>query len=79
MAIDISNFHIQDLEDYQYIQFQIDMITKDIVDECKFTTIVNDNVYCYAEIRNTMYKLQESRYLVNTKLKRIFKWQISIQ
>jgi heme oxygenase len=79
MAIDISNFRIQDLEEYQYIQFQINMITKDIVDECKFTTIVNDNVYCYAEIRDTMYKLQESRYLVNTKLKRISKWQISIQ
>lgn len=75
MAIDISNIHIQDLEDYEYIQFQIDMITKDIVDECKFTTIVNDDGYCYAE----MYELQESRYLVNTKLKRIFKWQISIQ
>ena len=79
MAIDISNFHIQDLEDYLYIQFQINMITKDIVDECKFTTIVNDDGYDYAEIRNTTYELQESRYLVNTELKRIFKWQISIQ
>ena len=56
MSIDISNFYIQtDLEQFQYIQFRIDMIPKEVVDEYDLTTIVAENGYCYVEIRKAMY------------------------
>ena len=72
MAMDISNFYIQtDLKEYQYIQFPINMIPQDIIDEFNLTIIVYDDGYYYAEIRNAMYGLQESGYLANIKLKRI--------
>ena len=74
MAIDISNFYIQnDLDDYQYILFAVNMTPQDIIDidECNPTTIVHKDGYCYAEIRQAMYGLRESGYIANIELKRI--------
>ena len=58
MAINISNFYIQnDLDDYQYIQFAMNMIPQEIIAEYNLNTIVHEDGYCYAEIRKAMYGL----------------------
>ena len=72
MSIDISSFYIQnDLSDYQYIRFHISMIPQEIIDEYNLTSIMEDDGYCYAEIRKAMYGLKEAGYLSNIELKRI--------
>ena len=72
MSIDISSFYIQnDLADYQYIRFHISMIPQEIIDEYNLTSIMEDDGYCYAEIRKAMYGLKEAGYLSNIELKRI--------
>jgi len=71
MSIDISNFYIQnDLEDYQWIRFHIDMIPQEIIDEYNLMDVVEDG-WCYAEIRKALYGLKEATYLSNVKLKQI--------
>ena len=72
MAIDISNFYIQnDLEDYQYIRFAINMIPQDIIDEYNLEAIVHEDSYCYVEIRKVMYGLHKEAYVASAKLKRV--------
>ena len=72
MAIDISNFYIQtDLPDYQYMRFHKSMIPANIIDEYNLTTMMDDDGWCYAEIRKCVYGLKESGYLANIELKRI--------
>ena len=72
MAINISNFYIQnELKDYQYIRFAMNMIPQEIIDEYNLTTIVHEDGYCYAEIRKAMYGLRESGYIADIELKRI--------
>ena len=72
MSIDISNFFIQtDLTDYQYIRFHISMIPQEIIDEYNLTEIVEDDGWCYAEIRKAMYGLREASYLSNVELKKV--------
>ena len=72
MAIDISNFYIQnDLEDYKYIYFAMNMILQDIVDEYNLKEIVCKDGYCYAEIRKAVYGLCEAGYIAKVKLKRV--------
>ena len=57
MSIDISNFFIQtDLEDYQYIRFHISMIPQEIIDEYNLAVIVEDDGWCYAEIRKSIVR-----------------------
>ena len=51
MAIDISKFYIQnDLDDYQYIRFAMNMIPQEIIAEYNLSTIAHKDGYCYAEI-----------------------------
>ena len=72
MSIDISNFYIQtNLKDFQYICFHISMIPQEIIDKNNLATIMEDDGWCYAEIRKAMYGLKESGYLVNVELKPI--------
>jgi len=72
MSIDISNFFIQtDLEDYQYICFHISMTPQEIIDKYNLTEIVEDDGWCYAEIRKVLYGLCEASYLSNVELKRV--------
>ena len=72
MSIDISNFFIQtDLEDYQYIRFHIDMIPQEIIDEYNLMDIVENDGWCYAEIRKALYGLKEASYLSNVELKKV--------
>ena len=59
MSIDISNFYIQtDVKDFQYIPFHISMILQEIIDEYNLSTIMEDNRWCYTEIRKAMYGLK---------------------
>lgn len=72
MAIDTSNFYIQtDLPKYQYMRFYKSMIPTNIINEYKLTTMMDDNGWCYAEIRKCIYGLKEFGYLTNIELKRI--------
>ena len=72
MAMDISNFYIHnDLIDYQYIRCAMSEIPKEIIDEYNLETIVNEDGYCYIEIRKVLYGLQEAGYVTHFKLKRI--------
>ena len=72
MSIDISNFYIQnDLEDYQWIRFHIDMIPQEIIDKYNLMNIVEDDGWCYAEIRKALYGLKEAAYISNVELKRV--------
>ena len=72
MAIDISNFYIQnDQEEFQYIRFAMDRIPQEIIEEYNLTTIVHEDGYCYGEFRKAMYGFQESGYRANIELKRI--------
>ena len=67
MSIDISNFYIQtNLKEFQYIRFHIGMIPQEIIDEYNLTTIMEDDGWCYAEIRKAMYGLKESGYLAKS-------------
>ena len=47
------------------------MIPQEIIDEYNLTSIVEDDGWCYAEIRKCMYGLKEAGYLSNLELKRI--------
>ena len=72
MSIDISSFYIQnDLSNYQYIRFHISMIPQEIIDEYSLTSIMEDDGWCYTEIRKAIYGLKEAGYLSNMELKRI--------
>ena len=47
------------------------MIPQEIIDEYNLSTIMEEDGWCYAEIRKTMYGLKEAGYLSNMELKRI--------
>ena len=47
------------------------MIPSNIIDEYKLTTVMDDDGWCYAEIRKCIYGLKEAGYLANIELKRI--------
>ena len=46
-------------------------IPQEIIDEYNLETIMNENGYCYAEIRKALSGLFESGYIANVELKRI--------
>ena len=72
MAMDISNFYIQNyLDDYQHIRFEINMIPQDIIDEYNCTAIVHEDGYCYTEIRKIMCDLYQVGHIVKIELKRV--------
>ena len=58
-----------DLEDYQYMRFVMNMIPQEIIDGYNLEAIVHEDGYCYAEIRKALYGLRESGYITNVKLK----------
>ena len=65
----IFNFYIQnDLEDYQYMQFTMNMIPKDIIDEYNLEALVHEDGHYYVEIRKAMYGLWEAGYIANVEL-----------
>ena len=71
MVMDISNFYTHNhFIDYQYMQFAMSEIPQEIIDEHNLETIVNEDGYCYAEIRKALYGLCESGYIANIELKR---------
>jgi hypothetical protein len=69
-TIDISNFYIQNyLKDYQYMRFHISMIPQETIDEYNLNDIMEDDGWCYVEIRKAMYGLKESGFIANQELK----------
>ena len=71
MAIDISNFYIQnDLKDFLYICFAMDQIQQETRDKYNLEAIVHTDGYCYAEICKAMYGLRKAGYMANIELKR---------
>ena len=48
-------------------------IPQETIDEYNLETIVNEDGYCYAEIRKALYGLCESGYIPNVELKRILR------
>jgi len=72
MAMDISKFYIQnDLNNYQYIRFAMNMIPQYIIDGYNLTTIVHEDGYCYTEIRKVMCGLRKVGYIANIELTRV--------
>ena len=47
------------------------MILQEIIDKYNLMNIVEDDGWCYAEIRKALYGLKEAAYISNVKLKRI--------
>ena len=47
------------------------MIPQEIIDEYNLKSIVEEDGWCYAEIRKCMYGLKEAGYLSNLELKRV--------
>ena len=47
------------------------MIPQEIIDEYNLMDIIEDDGWCYAEIRKALYGLKEASYLSNVELKRI--------
>ena len=71
-AIEIFNFYIHnDLDDYQYLRFEIKMIPQEIIDEYNLETIIHTDRCCYVEVRKVCYGLCEAGYITNVELKRI--------
>ena len=71
-AIDISNFYIHNnLDNYQYMRFEMKTIPQEIRDKYNLKTIVHTDGYCYVEIRKALYELHEAGYITNVELKRI--------
>ena len=69
MAINILNIYIQNnLEDYQYIHFAMNMIPQDIIDAYNLKAIIHKDSYCYAEIIKTVYNRQTEK---STGIKRL--------
>jgi len=59
--IDISNFYIQNyLKDYQYMRFHNSMIPQEIIDRYNLNDIMENDGWCYVEIRKAMYGLKEA-------------------
>ena len=72
MATDISNFYTQnDLQDYEYMRFHIDMIPQEVIDEYNLMSIVENDGWCYVEIRKALYGLSQAGYISNIELKRV--------
>ena len=58
IVMDISNFYIKnDLNDYQFIRFAMNMIPQGIMEEYNLIAIVHQDGYYYAEIRKAIYRL----------------------
>ena len=47
------------------------MIPQEIIDKYNLVTIMEDDRWCYAEIKKAIFGLKESSYLANIELKRI--------
>ena len=47
------------------------MIPQEIIDEYNLRNVVEDDGWCYSEIRKALYGLKEAAYLSNIELKRV--------
>ena len=72
MTIYISNMYLNmTLQEYQYMQFNINMIPQEVIDHYNLQNKVTEDRWVYCEICKTIYGLKESGKLVNIKLQAV--------
>ena len=73
MTIDISNMYLKTpLQEYQYMRFNINMITQEVIDHYGLQNKVTKDGWVYCEIHKAIYGLKESGKLANIKLQAVF-------
>ena len=72
MTIDISNMYLKTpLQEYQYMRFNINMITQEVIDHYGLQNKVTKDGWVYCEIHKAIYGLKESGKLANIKLQAV--------